>query len=405
MRGSLRFIITYTGKFILLFFFILICSCSKNEQPKEKSDTPAKVIHGVKESELTTIILSPKAEQRLGIETSIAEYRNIRNTIRLGGEIMSPSGHEARIAAPMPGTVFGINSDKLLPAGTQVKRGQAIMNLLLLTPEKDLAGAHEAIKVKKMQLEVAQAEADRAEFLLQGKATSEKIYLQAQAGLAAANASLKAAEARQGLLDGVGMESTTEGLSTYVLKSPVDGVIQRIYVASGQSVPAATVLFEIACQDPVWLRVPVYVGDLAKIDQQKEAIIQPLGTYSDINNYKAKLVNGAPLSDANSVSSDLFFELSNQDGFFRTGQKVSVLLEKLSSGNRIVVPWSAIIYDINGGNWVYLRSARNTYSRRRVEVSNVIDGFAVLTRGIEKNDEIVTTGTAELFGTEFGGNK
>ncbi len=77
-----------------------------------------------------------------------------------------------------------IDSDELLPAGTQVKRGQAILNLLLLTPEKDLAGVREAVEVKKVQLEVAQAQADRAKLLLQDKATSEKIYLEAQAGLA-----------------------------------------------------------------------------------------------------------------------------------------------------------------------------------------------------------------------------
>jgi RND family efflux transporter MFP subunit len=405
VQGNLRLIITCTTKFVLLFLLVIICACNKSEHSKGKSNKPAQVINAVKESELTTVILSPKAEQRLGIETAVTEYQSIRNTLRLGGEIISPPGHQASIAAPMAGTVFGINGDELLPAGTKVKRGQPILNLLLLTPEKDLAGAREAVEVKKVQLEVAQAQADRAKILLHDKATSEKIYLQAQAGLAVASASFKAAEARLRLLDGTGMESATEGLSAFVLKSPVDGVIQRIYVASGQAVPASTLLFEVSSQDPVWVRVAVYVGDMVKIDQKKDAIIQSLGNISNINVYNAKSVNGPPLSDPNSVSSDLFFEISNSEGLFRTGQKVSVLLTQLGSGNRIVVPWSAIMYDINGGNWVYLRTRQYTYSRRRVEVSSVIDGSAVLTRGINKDEEIVTTGAAELFGTEFGGGK
>ncbi len=405
MRRSLRSILTYTGKFILLFFLIIICVCSKSELSEAKSDKPAKVINGVKESQLTTIILTPTAEQRLGIETVVADYQSVRSILKLGGEIISPPGHQARIAAPMAGTVFGIDSDDLLPAGTWVKRGQGVLSLLLLTPEKDLAGAREAVEVKQVQLEVAQAQADRAKQLLQDKATSEKLYLQAQAGLAVAKAALKAAEARLYLLDGTGMKSATEGLSTFVLKSPVDGVIQRIYVAPGQSVSASTLLFEVASQDPVWVRVPVYVGDMVKVDQKKDAIIQPLGNVRKIKVFNAKPVSGPPLSDPVSVSSDLFFEISNTDGFFRTGQKVSVSLTKHGSGNRIVVPWSAIMYDINGGNWVYLKTAMHTYSRRRVEVSNVIDGNAVVTRGINKDDEIVITAAAELFGTEFGGGK
>ncbi|GAX60267.1 efflux transporter, RND family, MFP subunit [Candidatus Scalindua japonica] len=405
MHGSSKYIQTYTGKFILLFSLILICVFSKNNLSEGKSDKPAKVNNGVKESELTTVILSPTAEQRLGVETTVADYQIIRNTLRLGGEIMSLPGHQARIAAPMAGTVYGINSDELLPAGTQVKKGQAILNLLLLTPEKDIAGVREAVEVKKVQLEVAQAQADRAKLLLQDKATSRKIYLEAQAGLAAARASLKAAEARLHLLDGTGMESATEGLSTFVLKSPVDGVIQRIHVAPGQAVSASTLLFEVVSQDPVWVRVPVYVGDMVTVDQEKDAIIQPLGNVRNKNVYNAKPVNGPLLSDPNSVSSDLFFEISNPDGLFRTGQKVSVSLTKLGSGNRIAVPWSAIMYDIHGGSWVYLKTARYTYSRQRVEVSGVIDGYAVVTRGVNKDDEIVITAVTELFGTEFGGGK
>ena len=405
MRGNLRFILTYIGKLFLLFLLILICACSKNEHPKGKSVEPAKVSNGVKESELTTVILSPKAEQRLGIEVSTVEYRNIHDTLRIGGEIISPPGHDARIVAPMAGTVFGINSDELLPAGTKVKRGQGILSLLLLTPEKDLAGAHEAVEVKQVQLKVARAQADRAKQLLQDKATSEKIYLEAQAGMAAARASLKAAEARLHLLNGTGLESAKEGISTFVLKSPVDGVIQRIYVAPGQAVSASTLLFEVASQDPVWVRVPVYVGDVVKIDSKKDAIIQPLGTSSDKNVYKAKPVNGPPLSDANSVSSDLFFEISNPDGLFRTGQKVSVLLTQLGSGENLAIPLSSIMYDIHGGSWAYLKSGQNTYTRHRVEISSMIDGFAVLARGLKRGDEVVISGVAELFGTEFGGGK
>ncbi|MHC4269266.1 MAG: efflux RND transporter periplasmic adaptor subunit [Planctomycetota bacterium] len=388
-------------RFLLLSLLIVISACSKNEQHKQKSDTPVKVSNVVKESELTTVTLTPEAEQRLGIETSMIEYRDIQNTLRLGGEIISQPGHELKITAPMSGTVFGVNSDVLPKSGTQVKNGQPILNLLLLTPEKDLAGAREAVEVKQVQLEVAEAKANRTKQLLHDKATSKKLYLEAQAELAATRASFKAAEARLHLLDGTGLETATEGISTFVLKSPIDGVIQHIYVAPGQTVSASTLLFDISCQDPVWVRVPVYVGDMAKINKQKDAIVQPLGNNSDKNRHKAKPVDGPPISNPNSASSDLFFELSNPDSFFRTGQKVSVLLTQLGSGERMVVPWSAVTYDINGGNWVYLKSSPHIYSRQRVEISSVIDGFAVLVRGLKNGDEVVTAGVAEIFGTEF----
>ena len=63
------------------------------------------------------------------------------------------------------------------------------------------------------------------------------------------------------------------------------------------------------------------------------------------------------------------------------------------------------MYDIYGGNWVYTKIAPNVYSRRRVEVSHIVNEFAVLIRGVKVGDEVVVAGVAEIFGTEFGVGK
>ncbi|MDR4503515.1 MAG: efflux RND transporter periplasmic adaptor subunit [Candidatus Scalindua sp.] len=391
----------YRSTFSLFFLCIIVCSCSRNEHPTGAPNTPAKVSKGVNESLLTTVTLTPEAEQRLGIETAVTEYRQVQDTLRLGGETIAPPGHQAVISAPMTGTIFGINSNVLLPAGSRVKRGQAVMNLLLLTPEKDLAGAREAVTVKQTQLEVAQEKAVRTKQLLLDKATSEKLYTEAQAELDNARASLTAAEAQLDLLNGKWSESAPEAVSTFVLRSPVDGVIQHVHVASGQTVSPATLLFEVISLDPLWVRVPVYVGDMAGIDTQMEAAIHPLGSTGSKTPCMAKPVDGPLLSDPATASSDLFFEISNPGLVFRSGERVTVLLKLLGSGERLVVPWSAVLYDIHGGNWVYVNTSPYTYARRRVEISSVIDGLAVLTRGLKRGDEVVTTGAAELFGTEF----
>ena len=57
------------------------------------------------------------------------------------------------------------------------------------------------------------------------------------------------------------------------------------------------------------------------------------------------------------------------------------------------------------GTWVYRRSAPQAYERVRVEVSHLVDGLAVVRRGVRAGDEVVVAGAAELFGTEFGVGK
>ena len=69
------------------------------------------------------------------------------------------------------------------------------------------------------------------------------------------------------------------------------------------------------------------------------------------------------------------------------------------------VPAAAILYDTNGGTWVYERTAEHKYTKRRVEVSRTVNGVAHLRRGPAPGAAVVTDGAAELWGTEFGTGK
>lgn len=390
--------------FILLSSFIFY-SCGKRHGPSEESQKPAKVENTVKESDLSTVTLSQKAEERLGIETSAVENRKLPDTLELGGEIIPVPGNDVRLSAPVAGTVLPSKSGKIPLPGKSVTQGEEILRLLMLPPEKELLGAREEVAVRQKELEVTQAKANRSKQLLASKAISEKSFEAVQAELIKAKASLKAAAARLNLLSGTNLDAAAGDLSTLVLESPVDGVLQSVFVAAGQIVPAATVLFEVASLEPVWVRVPVYIGDLAKIDLQKDATIIPLGMNQGSTFFQAKPVQGPPLSNAGSASADLFYEISNSDRLFRIGQKVrtSLLLEAYEES--LVVPWSAILYDSKGGSWVYVKIAAHVYSRHRVEVSHIVNDFVVLTRGLKVGDEVVVAGAAEIFGTEFGVGK
>ena len=47
---------------------------------------------------------------------------------------------------------------------------------------------------------------------------------------------------------------------------PADGVLININVQAGQQVPAGSILFEVANLDPVYIKVPVFVGEEETID-------------------------------------------------------------------------------------------------------------------------------------------
>ncbi len=154
-------------------------------------------------------------------------------------------------------------------------------------------------------------------------------------------------------------------------------------------------------QRHVWVRVPVFGSDLAGLQQGQSALVSPLG--QEGAKRSARPVDAPPSANAVAGTVDLYFALDNRDRAYRVGQRVSVALP-LAGGKSegLSVPTSAILRDIYGGEWVYAKTEADTYVRQRIEVAATEGGRAILSRGLRPGTLVVTSGAAELFGTEFG---
>jgi len=396
---------TYLKYSCLIAALMMAWGCSKKPKSKEKPPPPAKVQNAVKETDLTTITLTPEAEARLGIQTAIVEYRSVEKNRTVGGEIVPLSGRSVTISAPLSGTLLPAQNSSAITAGQQVTSGQPLYRLLLALPDKDLLSVQEEISHWKIEFDLAQAKAKRAQQLLDDKAGSARDLEDAQAQVARTRVSLETAQARLELLRKGDLDSAAEGLSSLIIKSPMDGIIQAIHAAPGQTVTGTTALLEIAGTDPVWIKVPVYVGDLVVIDTTKSARVHSLADYAGAETQTAEPV-AAPLSaNPESVTLDLFYQLPNTDLSYRPGQKVSVTLTLKGTEENLVVPYSSILYDMYGSSWVYQNTEPRVYVRQRVELHHVLEGLAVLSRGPAVGSKVVSAGAAELFGTEFGVGK
>ncbi|MBN1559692.1 efflux RND transporter periplasmic adaptor subunit [candidate division KSB1 bacterium] len=386
---------------IMLMIIIIFSSCGKKESAAKVA--PAHIENPAKENELTTITLTEKAKERLGIQTTMVASKITTDVLKVGGEIIAVPGHEARLSAPVAGIILHARNGSV-QAGASVKKGQEVMRLLVLPSGSDMLSAQEEVVLRQVEYDVALTQAQRAEQLLSEKAISEKALQEAQASLTAARTAVDAAKARANLLNSADLESIEANLTTLILESPIDGTLLRVLVAHGQTVASAAPLFEVVDQNPVWIRVVAYIGDLPKIDRKKDAYVLSLGGTSTLRK-DVKPVQGPPLSNPGNASADLYYKLYNETGDFRIGQKVMVSLPLMSSQEHMVVPYSAILYDMHGDAWLYVQTNPVTFMRRRVQVSHVVDDIAVIARGVQVGNDVVTTGAMELFGTEFGGGK
>ncbi len=72
-----------------------------------------------------------------------------------------------------------------------------------------------------------------------------------------------------------------------------------------------------------------------------------------------------------------------------------------SESQRMVVPYSSLLYDPHGKTWVYTSPEPRLFVRHNIEVDYIEGDLVVLSDGPPTGTEVVTVGVAELYGTEF----
>lgn len=372
----------------------------KPAAPAARSEAPAKVLNPIKEAQLSTIQLTEKAEERLKIATQAVEMRTLGGQRKVAGELLMVPGRVLMAVAPIGG-VLRRAGDVALAGGVMVKKDQPIFQLTPLLPlQRDLKATYESdVATAKARFDAARLQLDRARQLLKDLAGSQRNVEQAEQEFQQSKALLDAANERLERLKAHPLDADVDVPVT----APLTGMIRQVLVTPGQTVSGGAALFEVIDTSRLWVRVPVYTGDLKEMGNTASVVIDDMAPGGVRR--QAQRTAAPPTGDPLAVTVDLYYEIDNADQRFRPGQKVGVALPLASQVSGLVVPGSAIVYDPQGGAWLYVASAPHAYTRKRVEVARNAGSDVVLAMGPKPGERVVIAGVAELFGTEFGAGK
>jgi cobalt-zinc-cadmium efflux system membrane fusion protein len=257
------------------------------------------------------------------------------------------------------------------------------------------------VTTTEKQLGLAKVELERAARLEKNSAGTIQALDRAKTAFDVAETAYEAALTRKKIFDKVQLDEKTGAFNPLVIEAPQDGIIRFQHAVAGEGVAAGALLFEVLNTSAVWVKVPVYAGEVSEIDTALPARLSSLEDRDGKKAMTAKPVKAPPTAIFLSSTVDLYYEVENRDGQLRPGQKVNASVPLRDERESLVVPWSAVVYDINGGAWVYEHVGEHKFSRRRVQVRYVSGETAVLASGPPVGAKIVTEGTEELFGTEF----
>ncbi len=392
-----------------------VCSCGANSgsqgKPPAAASIPAEVPHVLNEAQINTITLTAEAIERLNLQYGKIERQPVRRVRMYGGEILVPPGKAILVAAPLSGVLKAPDSGVPQP-GETVEKGSVLFQLMpLLSPESRVTldaaktDAEGQLETTNAQFNAARIALDRAKRVLQSEAGSRRAVDEAQAQFDVAREAVDAAQARLALLEKAVGASADGTAASLEIVAPQAGLLRSVSALAEQNVPAGAQLFEIVNLEQVWVRVPVYVGDLKAVDRSTAAAIVDFTAPPNQAGIAAQPVVGPPAANPTAGTVDEFYAFDNRESLYNPGQRVGVNLTLQGETTSLTVPWSAIVSDIQGGSWVYAKAGERTFERRRVSPRYVMGNVMVLADGPDAGVEVVIAGAAELFGTETGFSK
>jgi hypothetical protein len=83
-------------------------------------------------------------------------------------------------------------------------------------------------------------------------------------------------------------------------------------------------------------------------------------------------------------------------------QTAPVREEQIDGTPRLVIPYAALIYDLNGGTWAYTSPEPLTFVRAPITVDYIEGDIVVLLDGPPAGTAVATVGVAELYGADTG---
>lgn len=304
------------------------------------------------------------AERMLPVEVAPVESARIAGGLEAVGTLRS--GESVVLRPEISGRITRI----LFEEGQPVAAGSPLFELDASTYEAQVA-------VARADLELAEADAERARALFAQKTGTAKARDEAVARLASTRAALALAQA--------------QFAKTRIL-APFGGILGLRQVSLGDVIQPGQALVNLESIDPLKLDFAVPETELARI-----AVGQAVSVTIDAlpgERFAGKVYAIDPLIDDSGRSIRLRALVPNGDGRLRPGLFVRVLLDTASAGDSVLVPEQALT--ARQGRVYVFKVVGDKVAETEVTLGRRQAGTVEIVSGLAAGDRIVTAGQQRL---------
>jgi membrane fusion protein (multidrug efflux system) len=296
--------------------------------------------------------------------------------------------------------------------GSHVKKGQQLYEIDRSKYQATYGQAQAAQKVAESNLEQAQKDADRYNFLNQHDAVAKQTLDHAMTTLQ--NAKNQVASAKQDVV-----KSQTD-LNYSIIRAPFDGTIGLSQVKLGTSVSTGqTILNTISTEDPMAVDFVInekQIPRFIKMQQQKPSLADSILTLIMPDNTvysqpgQIYVIDRGVNPQTGSITVRLSFP--NAEGLLRSGMSTQVRVRNQDTGMQLMIPNKAIVEQM-GEYFVYVAkdtlikpqgASQDTIAakpslhaiQKKVTTGATVGNRIIVTSGLEDGDRVIVDGVQKL---------
>ncbi|MES2063109.1 MAG: efflux RND transporter periplasmic adaptor subunit [Bacteroidota bacterium] len=380
MKPTIKIYINHTAV-LLIVLSLFSCGGGKPDQAETKTETKPKAENS------TTVTLTDAQRTTAGIDTGHAANRPVATTLKVTGAIDVPPQNMVSISFPMGGY---LKSSKLLP-GMHVSRGETIA----MMEDQQFIQLQQDYLTAKAKLVYAQKDFERQRDLNASKASSDKLFQQAQADYSSQKI-LVSSLAEKLRLIGMNPASVTDGSITRsaAVRSPIDGYVSKVNVNIGKYVNPSDVLFEIVDPRDIHLALDVFEKDVNLLHQGQKVI-----AYTNSNpdkKYECTIVLiGKDLTDQRKTEVHCHFEQYDKNLLPGTFMNAEI---EVTANNALTLPEDAIV-NFESKSYAFKVTGKNTYEIMEIKPGVAREGYVELLANSSelRNQTFVTKGAYSLL--------
>jgi cobalt-zinc-cadmium efflux system membrane fusion protein len=342
------------NKLSILAFLVLFASCQSTN--KENPENSVQV-------ESQTVTLNDIQVKNAGIAIGKLEKKTLSRILNVNGKIDVPPQNMVSVSVPLGGY---LKSTQLLP-GMHIRKGEVIA----VMEDQQYIQLQQDFLVTQAKLNYTEKEFERQKELNQSKATSDKVFQQAESDYKTQKITLKSLGEKLKLI-GIQPEKLSENTisKSINLYSPIDGYVTHVNVNIGKYTQPSEVLFELVNPADIHLALTIFEKDLDDI-----FIGQKLIAYNNRNPEKKHvceiiLVGKNLTADRNA---EVHCHFDKYDETLIPGMFMNAEIN-LKSIDTDVLPDDAIV-SFEGHQYVFAQDKTNQFTLTEVETGSNESGF------------------------------